>query len=195
MKKTIFILSTFAFITTLILVACTGGPKGVASEQPISQDSLIKRGDYLVTTMGCDDCHSSKIMGPRGPEIDLEHRFGVHLSTLPLGKIDPNVLKEGWILFGMAQTATFGPWGLSYAANISSDDTGIGKWTEQQFFIALRKGKFKGMENSRPLLPPMPWQGFAKLNDTDIKAIFAYLKSTKPVNNLVPSFVALADIK
>jgi len=46
------------------------------------------------------------------------------------------------------------------------------------------------MDNTRPLLPPMPWPGFAKASDEDLKAIFAYLKSTPPVENRVPAPVA-----
>lgn len=52
--------------------------------------------------------------------------------------------------------------------------------------MALRKGKYKGLENARDLLPPMPWFNFSHLTDEDLKAMFAYLKSTKPVNNVVP---------
>jgi hypothetical protein len=50
----------------------------------------------------------------------------------------------------------------------------------------MKDGKYKGLENSRTLLPPMPWQGYSQMPDEDLKAIFAYLKSIKPVSNLVP---------
>ena len=80
-----------------------------------------------------------------------------------------------------------GPWGTSFAANITSDETGIGNWTEEQFERALRHGLYKGMEGSRPLLPPMPWQNLANLKPEDMRDMFAYLKSTKPVENVVPA--------
>jgi hypothetical protein len=194
MKKTIIVIAAIIATVSGVLIACTGAPKGINAES-ISKDSLIKRGDYLVTAMGCDDCHTPKKMGPKGPEFDLEHRYAGHLADSKMGKADLSVMKNGWVLFSMLGTATVGPWGMSFAANITSDATGIGNWTEEQFFTAMRKGKYKGLEESRPLLPPMPWQAFAKLNDTDIKAIFAYLKSTKPVNNLVPAAVPLQDLK
>jgi hypothetical protein len=38
----------------------------------------------------------------------------------------------------------------------------------------------------RPLLPPMPWEVYAKKTDEDLKAMYAYLMSIKPINNLVP---------
>ncbi len=95
MKKTVLFLSSVTVTATLFLIACSGGAKS-NNPQPISQDSLVKRGDYLVTTMGCDDCHTTKKMGAQGPELDLEHRFAGHLATSPLGKADMSVMKNGW---------------------------------------------------------------------------------------------------
>ena len=160
----------------------------------ISKDSLIKRGSYLVNSMGCDDCHSPKIFNPQGFEIDMEHRFGGHQANSPVGKINKSVLKDGWTLFNMGLTSYVGPWGQSYSANISSDATGIGNWTEDQFVRALREGKSKGLEEGRPLLPPMPWFVYKNLNDTDLKAIFAFLKTTKPVENRVPGPKPLKEL-
>jgi hypothetical protein len=45
------------------------------------------------------------------------------------------------------------------------------------------------------LLPPMPWTNFTTINDEDVKAIFIYLKKTKPVKNTVPFPVPIEDIK
>lgn len=156
-------------------------------EKPFN-DSLVKRGEYLVSIMGCDDCHSPKIMGKFGPEPDLARRLSGHPAAQKLPQVNTEVLKS-WVLFDMGQTAAVGPWGVSYAANITSDQTGIGSWTEAQFFTAIRKGKFKGLEGSRPLLPPMPWAQYAKVTDDDVRAIFAYLKTTPPVQNVVPEAV------
>ena len=52
---------------------------------------------------------------------------------------------------------------------------------------AIRNGKYKGLENSRPLLPPMPWDMYRNFSDDELKAVFAYLKSTKPIRNIVPA--------
>lgn len=186
MKKVLFTLTTFTAIITLVLIACNEKPKIADGTIIISQDSLIKRGSYLVTAMGCDDCHTPKKMTGQGPEPDLSKRFSGHIANEPIGKVDPSVLKEGWILFNMGLTAFVGPWGISYAANISSDATGIGNWSEEQFFTAIRQGKSKGIAEARPLLPPMPWQQYRNLSDTDLKAIFSFLKSTTPQENRVP---------
>lgn len=186
MKKTILILSVFAGAISFLLVACTNTAAGGNEPVVISQDSLIKRGSYLVNAMGCDDCHSPKKFGPNGMEFDMEHRFAGHLAGSPLGKPNTSVMKDGYMLFALDLTSAVGPWGQSYAANISSDETGIGNWTEEQFFRAIREGKSKGLAEARPLLPPMPWFVYKNLNDTDIRSIFAFLKSTKPVRNVVP---------
>jgi hypothetical protein len=82
-------------------------------------------------------------------------------------------------------TAWSGPWGISFAANLTPDQkTGMGMWTEEMFIKAMRTGKHMGM--SRPILPPMPWQNVAAMTDGDLKAVFAYLRSIPPIVNLVP---------
>ncbi|HZQ59913.1 MAG TPA: diheme cytochrome c-553, partial [Casimicrobiaceae bacterium] len=82
-------------------------------------------------------------------------------------------------------TAWAGPWGVSYAANLTPDKTGIAGWTVDQFIQAMRTGKHLGV--GRPILPPMPWQQIGKLTDRDLRAIYAYLKSLKPIDNQVPA--------
>jgi hypothetical protein len=102
---------------------------------------------------------------------------------------------KGWSLFAPDLTSAVGPWGASFAGNITSDATGIGNWTEENFIRALRKGKYKGLENSRDLLPPMPWFVYKNMTDEDLKSIFAYLKTTKPVENVVPAPRSLSELK
>ena len=52
------------------------------------------------------------------------------------------------------------------------------------FVTAMRTGKHMGA--GRNLLPPMPWQNLAVLNEDDLKAVFAYLLSIPAVHNRVP---------
>ena len=152
----------------------------------ISKDSLIKKGQYLVTIMGCNDCHSAKKMGTRGLEVDPAYQYGGHLANSPLPPTNESAGQDGWALMSMDQTTTIGPWGTSYSSNISSDATGIGNWTLEQFTKALREGRSKGLDGTRMLLPPMPWANYTQLADIDVAAIFEYLKNTKPINNAVP---------
>ena len=155
------------------------------ADASLSTDSLVKRGEYLVTVIGCGDCHSPKMMGPEGPMIAPGLELSGHPADLPIPKVDTSELRS-WALFNQSTTAVVGPWGVSFAANITGDSTGIGGWTEEQFFRAMREGKYKGLENSRPMLPPMPWMNYTKMKDIDLKSIYAYLKTTA-VKNVVPA--------
>jgi hypothetical protein len=157
--------------------------------------ALVARGEYLVNAIGCDDCHSPKKMGPNGPEIITELRLSGFPHDGKLPSVNKAEIKKGFSLFAPDLTAAVGPWGASFAANITSDETGIGNWTEANFIRAIRHGKLKGLENSRPLLPPMPWVTYKNFNDTDLRSIFAYLKTVKPVDNLVPAPIPLDQVK
>lgn len=177
----------FAFAVVLTaMIACNNQPVAVTKENDPSADSLVARGEYLVSAIGCDDCHSPKRMGARGPELIPELRLSGFPQNRPLMPVDTGALHKGWVLLAPDLTAAVGPWGTSYASNITGDSTGIGMWTEAQFRKAIREGKSKGLDGTRPLLPPMPWQNLARLSDPDINAIYAFLRSTAPVKNTVP---------
>lgn len=160
----------------------------------LGQEELITRGEYLVNTSACHDCHSPKVMTPNGPEPDPKRLLSGYPEDMPLPAINKEALQD-WVLFNQHLTSAVGPWGVSFAANITSDETGIGNWTEEQFLTALKKGKYKGLEGSRSLLPPMPWPIYRNMSDEDIKAIFAYLKTTQPVRNIVPPPIAPDQIQ
>jgi len=188
MKRILFILTAIIAISSTAFIACNSA-EGKPGTEIKSKDlaAMIKRGEYLVSSIGCDDCHSPKIVGPNGFEIIPETRFGGYPSNRPIQSVDTGNLKKGWMLFGPDLTSAVGPWGMSFSANISSDATGIGNWKEEQFIRALREGKSKGLKGNRNLLPPMPWFVYKNFTDEDLKSIFAFLKSTKPVHNVVPA--------
>ena len=155
-------------------------------EPQMTREDTIKRGEYLVTIIGCNDCHSPKKMGERGPEVIPGQIMSGYQANTPLPKFDKQMIENGIIQGNMDMTAFAGPWGVSFAANLTPDQTGLGAWSEKQFKVAMRQGKFKGLEGSRMLLPPMPWYNFTALTDDDLRAIFEYLKTLEPVNNVVP---------
>jgi alcohol dehydrogenase (quinone), cytochrome c subunit len=72
------------------------------------------------------------------------------------------------------------PMGNIYTTNITPDpDTGIGKWSEEDFEKALRQGVAKDGHN---LYPAMPYTSYAKVRDDDVKALYAYfMKGVAPV--------------
>lgn len=187
---------TFAAIgvALILAIACCTQPASKTTAETTAvttttPDEMVKRGEYLVIIGGCNDCHSPKIMTPMGPEPDPKRLLSGHPSEEPLPAItDKKMVAPGqWVLFSPGQTAAVGPWGTSFAANLTPDDTGLGNWTEAQFFKAIREGKSKGLEGARPILPPMPWFNVAKMSDDDLRAVFAYLKSLPPVKNAVPN--------
>jgi hypothetical protein len=98
----------------------------------------------------------------------------------------PPKLDAPWVWAGAATNSAFaGPWGVSFAMNLTPDpETGLGKWTEQTFLDAIRTGRHEG--RGRPILPPMPVAVYSNATDEDLKAIFAYLRTLPPIRNQVP---------
>ena len=184
------ILGVFAAVAS----SCTGpfGERGDEEEKAtLNKEQLIKRGKYLVTVGACHDCHSPKILTPEGFDIDSARLLSGHPAD---DKVPAPVVTSDWVLFSNDLTAFVGPWGVSFSANLTPDDTGIGNWTLEQFKRAIRKGLYKGLEGSRPLRPPMPWQMYKTFSDEDLEAVFTYLKSIKPVQNNVPPPISPKDI-
>lgn len=196
MRKLFIILPVIAALIILVVIACTNSASETKKDTVVLDSAgRVKRGEYLVNSVGCDDCHSPKRMGPKGPELLPELRLSGFTAKGQLPPVDSSAVKNGWMLLSPDLTAAVGPWGVSYAGNLTSDASGIGNWTEENFIRALRKGKFKGMEEGRDLLPPMPWFVYKNFTDEDLKSIFAYLKTIPPVDNVVPAPKALSELK
>ena len=148
---------------------------------------IVKRGEYLVNYGGCHDCHSPKIFTDKGPEPDLARALSGYPAGTKLPKFPRNVIgPDKWgAVTTNDLTAWFGPWGVSFARNLTPDqETGLGGWSEKQFIDTMRTGKHLGV--GREILPPMPWFALAALTDDDLKAIFAYLGTVPPIKNKVP---------
>jgi len=196
MQKNQFKLILFGAIFSLLaVVAVIGCNKttdtknasmaGDAAAKPAM--SPAERGKYLVTVGGCNDCHTPLKMGQQGPEPDFSRMLSGHPSDL---KLPPPPKPEGpWIISSAyTLTAWAGPWGISFTKNITPDSTtGIGKWDETTFMLALRNGKHMG--NGRNILPPMPWQMIKQMTDDDLKAVYAFLRTIPPIHNEVPEAV------
>ncbi|HMU44818.1 MAG TPA: c-type cytochrome [Chitinophagaceae bacterium] len=197
MNKLILISGIFTVAVTAIITACNSSSGKTTDPLPkkTKEEELIQRGSYLVTVGGCDDCHSPKIMGPNGPEIDMERRLSGFPSSRPIPTYNSELIKKGMIQFNEDLTSSAGPWGVSFSANLTSDPTGASSWPLENFKYALRHGKLKGLKESRDLLPPMPWFNFAKMTDEDLEAVYTYLKTIKPVQNIVPGPKSPDEVK
>ena len=189
-----------AFLATIFLLSKCNTENGPNQNAEVKMDDTVSYGGYktpeqwgqhIVTIAGCSDCHTPKKMTSTGPEPNIELALSGHPANMPSPDIDRNQIQSKGLAVTDDLTAWAGPWGISYAANITSDSTtGIGNWSLEQFITCLRKGKYMGLEKARNLLPPMPWQDFQNMTDNEMKAVFAYLKSTKPIHNIVPQAAA-----
>jgi mono/diheme cytochrome c family protein len=164
------------------------------AESSTVSPTAVKRGEYLVTIAACSDCHTPFKMGPKGPQPDMTRLLSGHPESLKMPPA-PKLPEGPWLWVGAATNTAFaGPWGVSYAVNLTPDsETGLGKWTQGQFIAAMRTGKHLGA--SRPILPPMPWPAIGQMTDADLKAVFAYLRSIPPIRNRVPDVIIPPAIK
>src|SRR5262245_53633171 len=82
----------------------------------------VERGKYLVAAMGCGGCHTPKTMTAGGPKSDPSRYLSGHPEGSVLGappRLDPG----GWVsVSSWDTTAWAGPWGVSYAANLTPDE-------------------------------------------------------------------------
>lgn len=127
-----------------------------------SESDKVKYGEYLITMADCATCHTQFVKG----EMDFSRLYGGGLTFTP-GTFKVN------------------------SANITPDSaTGIGTWTEERFlnkFLPYReeKGYYYDPGNMNTV---MPLTIYAGMKDADLKAIYSYLKTVKPVHNLVEKF-------
>ncbi|MBI2403448.1 MAG: diheme cytochrome c-553 [Gemmatimonadetes bacterium] len=156
------------------------------ASQAGSQDPAA-RGAYLAVIGGCDDCHTPKIMTPQGPVPDTTRRLSGHPAAEKLPPFPGAVLgPDKWgAVANNHLTAWAGPWGVSFASNLTPDETGLRAWNDSLFIVTMRTGTHLG--SGRPILPPMPWFNLAAMTDDDLRAMFAFLRTLKPVSNQVPT--------
>ncbi len=132
--------------------------RGVAAPD---RKNRLAYGAYLVKMSACVECHSPMEKGKivAGKEFAGGHEFHIMGFTVRSANITPD------------------------------EETGIGKWSEERFV-----SKFKGYANMTPESAPkhtqanftlMPWIEMASMPEEDLKAIYAHLRTLKPVYNSV----------
>jgi cytochrome c553 len=157
-------------------------PAEVASQQPAAANALVERGRYLVGITGCHDCHSPKVSGMTP---DMSRALSGRPSTTPVPSASKNEVHASLDL-----TAWTGPWGQTVASNLTPEPTtGIGtRYNEKSFIQTMRTGK---KPNGTAVQPPMPSEVYQNMTDDDLRAIWAYLQTVKPIRNAV--FAGLAN--
>ena len=164
-----------------LVIAAVIGTAATASAQ-----ASVERGKYLVGITGCHDCHSPKV---KGMEPDMARALSGRPSTTAL----PSDAKDE-VHSSLDLTAWKGPWGFSVASNLTPDGaTGIGtRYNEASFLTTMRTGK---KPNGTPIMPPMPSDVYKNMTDDDLKSIFAYLRTVKPIRNPVFAGLTLPGAK
>jgi mono/diheme cytochrome c family protein len=152
-----------------------GNPYPPARPEPMAATGSVARGAQLALLGGCHDCHTPKL---QNGVPDMSRALSGQPENAPLA---PEVV--GGVSTNMMLTAWRGPWGVSLSRNLTPDRvTGIGGWTLADFEKTIRTGV---NPKGEVLLPPMPIANLQNLPDRDLEALFAYLRSVKPVRNAV----------
>lgn len=135
-----------------------------ANLQPKPKESdTLAYGKYMITAAGCVECHTKVNKG----QIIAGLEFG------------------GGREFNL-------PFGTIRTANITSDATGIGAWTEEQFVKTFKQ--YQDTSYHIPTVQPkdfntiMPWTMYCQMKESDLKAIYTYLRTVKKQNNTVVQF-------
>jgi hypothetical protein len=197
MKTSEFAITTVIIAAAIILTALlsTASLRAAGTGGAVEQDKAgqVARGKYLVDIMGCHDCHTPMKLGPNGPEWDMSRALSGHPEQLVMPPVAAPQMP--WMAtFAATMTAWNGPWGTSFTKNLTPDkETGLGDWTVEEFIATMKTGRERG--KGRPVLPPMPVQNLAALSDDDIRSLFAYLQSLKPIKNRTPQPVEPPDSK
>lgn len=188
MKLRLTLFATILMASLAVIVAAKAS-RPVPAPQPqakqLSRAEQVARGRYLVTIGGCNDCHTPWIIQPNGkPGPDMSRSLSGHPQDFPIAAA-AQLKSDRWGWAGApTNTAFSGPWGVSFAANLTPDiHTGTGIWTFDIFKNTIRNGRHWGV--ARPLLPPMPWFNYREMTDEDLAAVFAYTRTLKPIRNEV----------
>ena len=137
----------------------------------------VDRGKYLVNITGCHDCHSPKSQGmtPDPARLLSGRPSTTRMPTKPDGEVHASLDLTAW----------FGPWGQTVASNLTPDPaTGMPAkgYSEKTFVATMRSGK---KPNGTAVQPPMPIDVYQNLTDDDLRSIWAYLVTLKPIRNAV----------
>jgi cytochrome c2 len=138
-------------------------PEKAALVKKAAKSDTLKYGAYLVNAAACMECH----------------------TRVKRGQIIPDLAFSGGREFKM-------PNGTVRSANITPDkETGIGDWTASQFVDRFKS--YSDINNLPPLAANqvntiMPWTMFSGMDTSDLRSIYTYLKTLKPIKNEVEHF-------
>jgi mono/diheme cytochrome c family protein len=148
-------------------VQVVDAPSPVAGQFAPENRYLVKHGEYLVELLACGACHTDGA-------LEGSPRVGKALAGSSIGIAYMNPFNNDRP-------------GVVYPSNITPDrETGIGDWSDAQIAAAIQAGTGR---HANRRIAVMPWPGYAKMSDEDVKAVVAYLRSIEAVRNPVPKEV------
>lgn len=161
-KALVAFLRTVKPIDNVVAPAKLALPK-MSAPKPANEPDVVndpmKHGEYLVTLMHCNVCHSP--MTARGPDMNRQFAGGWEMELEMLGT------------------------GTLYGANITSDaETGIGKWSQADVEKAI---KTLTRPDGTIIQGPMQFylMGWSQMKDEDLRAIATFIKAIPPIKNKV----------
>lgn len=137
-------------------------PQEAKHQEIPSKNDKVKYGEYMATAASCADCHTP--MNEGRPVTDSAFAGGFELVTYTGKKVK--------------------------TSNITPDKkTGIGNWTEDYFLNRFTEYRDSSKRNQKlgenDFHTEMPWVTYSNMKDEDIRAIYAYLMTLKPIENLI----------
>lgn len=138
-------------------------PARTATEPVPPRGPTAEYGRYLADHVGlCADCHT-----PRGGVQQRPDRHRLYAGDASPPKAFP-----------------------ANPSNLTPDaETGIGRWSEDDFVRTIRTGT---NPSGHALHPFMPWREYRRMTDDDLRAIYRYLRTLPPIRNPVPRRPAAA---
>jgi hypothetical protein len=187
-RRETLVLAGAAVAASLAVIVAASASKPAPQPKPrITHLERVERGKYLVTIGGCHDCHTPWVPQADGkPGPDMSRALSGHPHDFPIATPAELTSDRFAVAIAPTNTAYSGPWGVSFAANLTPHElTGTGIWTFEIFKNTIRNGRHWGV--GRPILPPMPWFNYREMTDEDLYAVYSYLRTVKPIHNEVPA--------
>lgn len=140
-------------------------PKKAEFSKMPDKSNKLAYGAYLFNAAACAECHTKQEKGKKVEGMDLAGGFEF---PFPTGEI-------------------------VRSANITPDrETGIGKWSEEAFVSRFRK--YADSTTTVHQVAPgnfqtvMPWTMYGRMSEEDLRALYVYLRTVKPIRNTVEKF-------
>lgn len=143
----------------LAAAGCTGKyVRPTTSERVEATPARLERGEYIVTNLAsCGACHTTRASGDISDAESTDALLG-----------GQNVMEDDGLGFRV------------WIPNITSDESGVGKWSDDQLMRGIRDGV---KPDGSLMVPFMPFGSYQHMSDEDVRSVVAYLRSVPKVKS------------